>query len=252
MVRVKNALHFGGNGHAAVRIEAARAALGLRGGPTLVDVPYPGFERRLPVGSLDEFLASTADFCRAVEPKPVAAVASGIGAMIALGLRSLGELRDVPMIFQGPVLWGLEHRTFPKLMKPRLARRLLKWSFTRSIVQEHFIRKHFHQPLDPSTRKRFFAGYADCSAFGPFFDWFAPPFLRTLEARFRDVPEATGRVTVWIGGRDHVVGLDDVRATEAALGVCWPVVEFAKWGHYPAIDGPEEWAEALSHALDGP
>ena len=28
-----------------------------------------------------------------------------------------------------------------------------------------------------------------------------------------------------------------------------PVVEFPTWGHYPMIDVPREWAEALVHAL---
>jgi hypothetical protein len=249
-VAIEQVLHFGGNGHAGVRIEAASAALRLRGGPTLVDVLYPGFEGRRGVDSLDAFLESTARFCRDVDPRPVAGVASGIGALVALGLRSLGELRDLPLIFQGPVLWGLEHRTFPRLMKPKLARHLLKWLFTVPVVQGRFVRKHFRKPLDRATQKQFFAGYADCSVFGSFFDWFTPAYLRTLEARFHALPEALERVTVWTGGCDHVVGLDDVRATERALGVSWPVVEFPSWGHYPIMDEPEEWADALRLALD--
>ncbi len=217
-----------------------------------MDIPYPGFEGRPAVGSLDEFLAAMADFSRTIRPRPVAAVASGIGAMIALGLRSRGELLEVPMIFQGPVLWGLEQRTFPKLMRPRLARRLLKWLITLPIVQARFTRKHLRRPIDRQTRDRFFAGYAECSAFSSFFDWFTPDLLRTLEAKFRESPRGLERVTIWNGGHDDVVGLDDVCATEHALGVAWPVVTFPKWGHYPTIDEPEEWAEALCHALDGP
>ena len=241
-------LHLGGNGHAAVRLDRARAALERSGGPTLVDVPYPGFEGRPPARSLDEFLAAVGGFSR--ESRPIGVIASGIGSLIALSLRARGELIETPMIFQGPVLWGLEHRWFPTLMRPGLARRLLKWAFTVPAIQDRFLRKHFLTTVDGPTRARFFAGYADCAAFGDFFDWFTPRWLRTLEAASRDRPEALGRITVWLGGRDHVVGPAEVEATRRALGIDWPVVNFPGWGHYPAIDSPEEWAKALRHAVD--
>jgi pimeloyl-ACP methyl ester carboxylesterase len=238
-------LHLGGNGHASVRLDRARAALARRCRSVgLVDLPYPGFEGRPRAKSLDAFLDAVAESCRDRQPAAVAAVASGIGALIAIGLRARGELR-VPLIFQGPVLWGLERRAFPRLMRLAPARYLLKQVFMLPRFQDRFVHKQFLGSLDESTRRRFFEGYARCSAFGDFFRWFTPGWLRTLERRFAGHPELLGEITVWIGGRDRVVGRREVEVTETVLGVRWPCVVFSGWGHYPMIDVPEEWAAAL-------
>src|SRR5262245_59402396 len=53
-------LFFGGNGHAAVRLEAATSALARRVRTLELDaVPYPGFEGRPPAGTLEAFLDGT-------------------------------------------------------------------------------------------------------------------------------------------------------------------------------------------------
>lgn len=244
-------VHFGGNGHASARLEPARAALAARGdGPVeLVDVPYPGFEGRPRAGSLDAFLDAVGGFVAGLDPAPRLGIASGIGALIALGLRARGELADLPLVFQGPVLWGLEHRAFPRLMRWRLPRRLLGLAFGSRRFQDRFVRKQFLRPLDPALRDRFFEGYRTCSAFEDFFEWFTPAYLRGLERAFADRPGALGGITVWVGGKDHVVGRAEVEATERAIPARWPVVEHANWGHYPLIDAPGEWADALCHAV---
>ena len=245
----RRVLHFGGNGHASARLDRAREAIRARcPGLELVDVPYPGFEGRPRAGSLGAFLDRLAESCR---DRPDAAYASGIGALLALGLRARGELAGVPLVFQGPVLWGLEARWFPRVMRRfPPARGLLALAFRSPAFQARFARKQFTRPPDPATLSRFFEGYARCPAFGDFFDWLTPGWLRALERAFLDRPEALGEIAVWVGGRDHVVGLDEVRATGRALGVRWPVEVFEGWGHYPMIDDPEEWADALRRALE--
>jgi pimeloyl-ACP methyl ester carboxylesterase len=245
-------LHFGGNGHAAIRLEAARAALARRPkAPQLVDVPYPGFEGRRRVDSLEEFLDELAAFCRARPCLPAAAIATGIGALIALSLRARGEL-DLPLIFQGPVLWGLERRRFPALMRMRLARDLLRKVFAVPQFQDWFVHRYFVRPLDDCVRGRFFEGYAQCVALGDLFRWFDPQWLRAQGRRFAERPGSLRTITVWLGGRDRVVDRLEVDRTEKILGVCWPRVEFPGWGHYPMIDVPEEWADALCDAVAGP
>jgi pimeloyl-ACP methyl ester carboxylesterase len=243
-------LHLGGNGHASVRLEPARRALG-RVWPDveLVDVPYPGFEGRPGVASWEGFLDDLARSIRSLEVQPLAAYASGVGALVALGLRARGELEGVPLIFQGAVLWGLEERWFPWLMRFRPARGWLQAAFAIPRFQRRFARKQFQVEHDPAMLARFFEGYAACSAFGDFFDWLAPGYLRTLEQAFAARPDRFQGVTVWLGGRDHVVGLAEVEATRRAIAVDWPVVTFPTWGHYPALDVPEEWADALRRAL---
>ncbi len=244
-------LHFGGNGHSAIRLDRAREALGrLCPTLTLVDLPYSGFEGRLGRTTFEAFLDDLAAIVRTVPVPPAAAYASGIGALIALGLRARGELAGVPLIFQGPVLWGLEDRWFPRVFRrfPPL-RGLLRSAFGRSRFQARFARKQFVRRHDPEFLEGFFRGYRDCSSFGDFFDWLTPAWLRTLETVFHDHPARLGLIEVWVGGLDHVVGLAEVRRTERTLGVSWPVVEFATWGHYPMIDVPEEWAHALCRTL---
>ena len=244
-------LHFGGNGHASCRLDRARGALARRcEALELVDVPYPGFEGRPGVGTFDDFLQHLAGFVRDLSDRPVGGHASGIGALIALGLRGRGDLAGIPLVFQGPVLWGLERRWFPWAMRAfPPARGLLRSAFGSPAFQRRFARKHFVEDHDDAILGPFFEGYRRCSAFGDLFDWLAPDRLRSLERAFEHRSEALGGITAWVGGRDRVVGLEEVRATGRALGVSWPVVEFEGWGHYPMIDVPEEWADALRRAL---
>ncbi len=247
----RTVLHFGGNGHASCRLDQARQALCRSPHPLeLVDVPYPGFEGRPASASFDDFLQHLAGFVRGLAVEPIGGYASGIGALIALGLRGRGELLGIPLIFQGPVLWGLERRWFPWAMRAfPPARRLLRSAFANPGFQRRFAGKHFVGAHNAAVLGPFFEGYRRCSAFGGFFDWLSPGWLRSLESAFVHRPEALGGITAWVGGRDRVVGLDEVRATSRALGVTWPVVEFEGWGHYPMIDVPEEWADALCRAL---
>jgi len=246
--------HFGGNGHCPARLDGAREALARRAdAPALIDVPYPGFEGRAPSRSWDAFLDDVGRFCESDGGRAEAGYASGIGALIALSLRARGGLVGRPLTFQGPVLWGLETRAFPRVMRAfPPARRLLRRAFGLRAFQDHFVAKQFRKPLAEPLRSAFFAGYARCEAFGAFFDWLTPASLRSLE---RDLAAGPGRldgVTVWLGGEDRVVGPPEVEATERALGVRWPVRAFPGWGHYPMIDDPEGWAVALCDALAPP
>lgn len=229
---------FGGNGHCAFRLAAAR-----RVDPSLdiADVPYPGFEGRPRVDSLEGFLDAVAHHARGDAP----IYASGIGALVVLCLRARGEPTRAPVLFQAPVLWGLERRQMPRLMRMRVGRRAVHRVFRAKAFQSHFARRHFERPLAPGDRAAFFDGYAACAALPDLFAWFTPQLLRSLEAAFATRPEALHRIGVWWGAHDRVVTLDELRRTEAALGVRWPLRVFPHWGHYPMIDAPEEWAEAL-------
>jgi pimeloyl-ACP methyl ester carboxylesterase len=254
---------MGGNGHAGDRLDPARRALAdLTGSPppfSLMDVPYPGFEDRPRAGSFDELLVAIAESIRSVakdqrERGPALALvliyATGIGGLLALCLRARGEIAEVPIIFQAPVLWGLEHRLMPRVMRLGLAQIALRRAFASSLFQARFARKHFRRPPDPDVRGRFFEGYARCSALPDFFAWLTPDLLRRLEADFAARPEALGRIAVWWGERDSIVPVKELAWTEAALGVTWPVRLFPAWGHYPMIDDPSSWVRALSDAVE--
>lgn len=239
-------LFFGGNGHSEARLRAARAAAALVGF-VIDDVAYPGFEGRPRASSLEAFLDAIA------VPAPAARVvyATGIGGLFALALRARGALRDRPLILQAPVLWGLEHRWMPRLMRAPPVRRAASWLFSRRRFQSAFARRYFTRPLTIEEQASFFDGYARCAAMTDLFAWLTPAWLRRLEAQFAADRRALDDVAVWWGGRDLVVTPEELRWTEAALNVQWPPRVFPDWGHYPMIDTPEQWAEIVGRVLPG-
>lgn len=236
---------LGGNGHCAARLAAARPYLS---GIELDDVPYPGFEGRPRAADLESFLRALAAHLQASAPARVYAL--GVGALLALCLRARGELAGIPLLLQGPILWGLERRAMPRLMRLGPAR-LLPRLFAARAFQGHFARKYFTHPPEGETRAAFFAGYARCPAASDLFTWLSPALLHALERDFAARPEALEKVGVWWGGRDRVVSPRELEVTVAALGLgdLWPLRMFADWGHYPMIDEPRAWAEALSDAV---
>jgi pimeloyl-ACP methyl ester carboxylesterase len=238
---------FGGNGHCAARLTAARAF--LPPGIDLLEAPYPGFEGRARAASLEAFLETMEEHVREAAPDWI--YATGIGGLLALCLRLRGGLREVPILLQGPVLWGLERRWMPRMMRFRILQGALSRTFATAAFQRRFVRKYFTHPPEAATAAAFFAGYARCTALPDFFAWLSPPLLRSLERQAAERPEALERIAVWWGGRDAVVSLRELAWTAAALGPAarWPLRVFPEWGHYPQIEEPRAWAEALGGAL---
>jgi pimeloyl-ACP methyl ester carboxylesterase len=238
---VSTVLFLGGNGHCAARLDAARTAASARG-IVIDEVPYPGFEARDRVPSLDAFL----DAIAAVTSDASLVYATGIGGLLALGLRARGQWRDRRLLLQAPVLWGLEHRWMPRLMRVPPMRHLGAALFSTEWFRGRFVRRYFQRPLSPSEQAAFFAGYDRCAALVDLFAWITPAWLRELEGRFARDRTALDRIDVWWGARDRVVTVQELRWTREALGVSWPLQIFPGWGHYPMIDAPEEWAAALA------
>ncbi|HEX6902771.1 MAG TPA: alpha/beta fold hydrolase [Thermoanaerobaculia bacterium] len=233
---------LGGNGHCAARLARVE-------GIELYDVPYPGFEDRPRARSLDDFLDVVSGHLRAVSAPLVYAM--GIGGLIALCLRARGELAGTPLLMQGPILWGLERRWMPRLMRLGLAQALLLRLFATPGFQRRFARKYFTHPPSPATLAAFFDGYSRCSAAPDFFAWLNPRLLRSLERDLALRPEALDGIRIWWGGKDRVVTLQELEWTKEALalGDRWPLRVFPDWGHYPMIDDPTGWAGELRRAV---
>ncbi|MEM7305884.1 MAG: alpha/beta hydrolase [Planctomycetota bacterium] len=242
---------LGGNGHSSARLDAVRAEL-ARGeaGVELVDVAYPGFEGRPRAAGFEAFLAEVQLQLDAARLAGAAGVyATGIGALFALSLRARSGAPQLPLLIQGAVLWGLEQRLFPRLMRGPMPR-LVQAGFRVPAMQKRFARKYFERAPAEAERKAFFDGYAGCAAFPDFFRWLTPALLRELERSFAAEPERLARISAWWGGRDRVVGVAELEETQRRLGTSWPVRVFPVWGHYPMIDAPAEWARALEGALE--
>lgn len=240
---------MGGNGHSQARLDRARAVLAETHQIALYNVEYPGFEDRACAGSFDEFVARIAE---QIGARPQAWIyATGIGGLVALCLRSR-ELAQQPMILQAPVLWGLEHRWMPKIARLGPIRRRLPRLFALPSYQHRFVKKQFQRELTGEEHHAFFDGYARCAAFGQLFGWLDSPLLRQLEGRFQLDVAGLDRIVAWWGGRDRVVGPSELEHTARALGVSWPMIQFDAWGHYPMIEEPEAWADAIAAQLAKP
>jgi hypothetical protein len=214
----------------------------------IINIPYPGFEGRPRASSFDAFLdevCSALEFAALESDDAPLIYATGIGGLFALALRSRGHLRELPILLQAPVLWGLERRTMPRLMRLRVARSLILPLFALSPFQAAFRRRYLLRKPSVAFRDEFFAGYANCTAVADLFAWCDPQLLRRLEARFATRPEALQHISVWWGQHDRVLSLQELKWTELALEHKWPLTLFAEWGHYPMIDDPGGWVKAL-------
>jgi hypothetical protein len=234
-------LFLGGNGHCAARLQPARDALAAAGGTfELVEIEVPGFDGRERAHTLDGLLAAIAPQMEG----GALVYATGIGGLLALAVRA--RTPAPPLLLQSPVLWGLERRWMPRLLRLPPLRAAAGRLFGVAAFQRRFWRRHVGLPWTHAARPAFFDGYARCGAFADLFRWIGPPWLRALEAALRARPEALTNVGVWWGGRDTVVGSDELRLTEGVLQVRWPLREFADWGHYPMLTDPAGWVAALS------
>lgn len=241
-------LFLGDNGHSEGRLAPARQALAGAGAPfDLVNLPLPGFEDTPRAASLDACLQTlTAAIAAARGAGPALLYGTGLGGLLALCLRARGAPLDLPVILQAPLLWGLERRLLPRVMRFPPARWLLLSMFGWPRFQAWFVGKHFERPLDPALRAAFFRGYAARGAAGDYVRWLNPRLLRRLEVDFRQHPEALRGITIWWGGRDRILGWTELAWTRAALETDWPVRAFPAWGHYPTIDDPDGWVRSLA------
>ncbi len=182
-------LYLGGNGHAPVRLEPARGVLRRLGDPfALNDLGYPAASSW--EGLLNPLGAAVAEHGRAHPSAPV--YATGIGALVALALRARGLLLGHPLVLQGGVLWGLERRFFPRVMRLPGLPALLAASLRTSLVQRRFAARHFLRTHPPAFLDAFFEGYRDAEAFSGWFEWLRPGLLRTL-ARLPQFGANSGR-----------------------------------------------------------
>jgi hypothetical protein len=251
-------LFLGGNGHCAARLAPARAALAHLAPPggsppwALVEPACPGFEGRPSTPDLTAFLdalsAEIAPHAKAA-PGRVVIYGTGIGGLLALCLRARCEWHEVPLLLQAPVLWGLEHRRMPRLLRRLRAGGLLVGLFGLRPFRTWFARRYFVRPPGGPLRAAFFDGYARCTAAADFFVWLTPGLLRELEKDFAAERSGLENVRLWWGGRDRVVDRHEWTWTQSALKVCWPLRRFPDWGHYPMIDDPTGWVRALTDEL---
>jgi len=248
-------LFLGGNGHCAARLDPARAVMTGEAPFELWDTAYPGFEGRPRSTSLPEFLDSVRDRLEEATEATHGSIliyATGIGALLALCLRARGEIVGRRLLFQAPVLWGLERRLMPRLMRLRPVQAAAHRVFATRPFRKWFERRHLPANMDPALVSAFHEGYARCAALPDLFRWMNPSLLRRLEVDLVARRGALDEIAVWWGDRDRVVTPTELRLTEGALGRRWPLRVFRGWGHYPMLEDPRGWVEALAAVAQPP
>ncbi|MEM8709991.1 MAG: hypothetical protein AAGG01_03495 [Planctomycetota bacterium] len=236
-------LVLGGLGHSLFRLSRARAT--SRGvGFDIKEVLYPGFEGRPPAASLDNFFEQVelqVDVYRLSHKKPLV-YATGFGALVLLGLRARGRVRDLPSVIQGAVPW---HWALRETGGDPARGEAARVSLTEPAQQEAFVVEHLHSPFDAEERKAVFGGFVTCTAMPDLYGWFDAGWLAWLEGTLAARPTAIDDISVWLGGEDTLIDEDEHDAAVRALGANWPLERAQSWGHFPYLDAPGPWVAAL-------
>lgn len=236
-------LFLGGLGHSLARLSRARATARTEGFD-VKEVLYPGFEGRPPAVSLDAFFEAVemqVDIYRLSHKHP-RLYATGFGALVLLGLRARGRVKDLPAIIQGSVPWQW---ALNGTRGGAEAGERARVSLTEPATQEAFVQAHIHSPMDAAERLAFFNGFVTCTAFPDLYRWFNAGWLANLEGALASRPPAIDGIQVWLCGEDELIDEEEHRAAERALGASWPLDRAESWGHFPYLDAPGPWIAAI-------
>jgi len=232
-----------GNGGGGERFALAGRA--MPDGTDLVAPTLPGFSTR----PRDPSLRTLADYADHLAGEVEAVTASdgvapvllghGIGGSIALDLvsRRPGLVRG--LVLHAPVGAQLDTRLFPKLMASGAARGLVRMAISSRVARPVWRRLFFPHGAPKAALDEFFEAYRHCAVFGDMFDLITAGWFEAL-APVRDVPV----VLLW-GAEDRVLrrGQADVVGTKVPGA---EVVVHPGWDHFPMIEQPEEYADAVA------
>lgn len=243
-----------GNGGARARFRPFLGLLGSRGPEHLSAVvpELPGFEGRpLPEGdrSWRPFIEALQ---RTVEEHGVDGrwifYGHGIGGSLLLEWASLGwplagggRINPQQVILHGSIGASLEHRFFPKLMRPRAVRRLMQWLIAWPALQPVWERRLFLYPerIPADLRRQFFRDYQTCAAFSLFFDLITPQWYRSVQRQLQQ----ERFYFIW-GEKERVVASRFLKYWRQDF----PHSTFdivPGWDHFPMLDQPEEFYEKI-------
>ena len=92
------------------------------------------------------------------------------------------------IVLHAPIGASLEHRFFPKLMKPKPVRKLIHWMIYQPWLRKRWKKKLFLHPerIPRDLIVRFFVDYKNCEAFPLFFDLITPSWYRKVQSKLKD------------------------------------------------------------------
>jgi pimeloyl-ACP methyl ester carboxylesterase len=220
--------------------------------PFRVHLPeLPGFDGRLLPKAADGWMPFIEALQRSVAPlseEPWVVYGHGIGGSLLLEWAARGwvlpdsaDWHPQKVLLHGIIGASLEHRFFPKLMKPLLIRKtmqaLIAWPPMRPVWEKRL----FLQPksIPEAVRKQFFKDYAQCAAFPVFFDLITPAWYREVQQKLQH--EAFN--FIW-GSRERVVASKYLSLWQNDFPkATFDVVE--DWDHFPMLEDPDGFYEKL-------
>ena len=251
-----NLLLLHGNGGANARFQLFRQIAEERNTPYTIHLPQlPGFEGR-PLPEAGEpwswFLDALAETVAIGGDGPWVYYGHGIGGSVLLEWAKRGWTNSKGQTFQpdkvllhGIIGASLEHRFFPKLMKPMVIRQTMKALIATPALRPLWERKLFLYPsaIPENLRRQFFTDYSRCEAFSLFFDLITPDWYREVKAT--------------IGGEAfHFIWGDKERVIASKFLAYWqndfPNSDFTiieGWDHFPMLEQPEEFYETISKMI---
>lgn len=254
-----NVLLIHGNGGANARFEPFLRLLQDRQPDWRVHLPLlPGFEGR-PLGPASDdgwapFLNTLADLVGQVGNQgPWVFYGHGIGGSLLLewaarGWQTGGKSVDPPalVVLHSIIGASLEHRFFPKLMRPRWVRAILQELVGWLPLQPLWERRLFLHPeaVAAEVKDRFFAGYRSCAAFPLFFDLITPAWYREVHRKTHRQPFHF----LW-GDRERVVASRYLTYWQRDFPEA--VFEIVPgWDHFPMLEEPAAFYDRLAHLIE--
>lgn len=214
-----------------LRVEAPELpGFGARGGEAVAHL------------TMEDYAQEVVRFVEACE-RPRVLLGHGIGGAFALAALQLRPDLADGIVLHAPVGAHLDRRRFPKLMRPKLVRRLARTILTSRVTRPWLRRRLFVDPaaIPASIEQGFFGDYRRCSAFGHVFDLITARWFESLG------PVHVPAVLLW-GLGERVLAPSQAEAFRVPLPLA-SLRTVEGWGHFPMLETPESYAAVVSEAV---
>lgn len=226
-----------GNGGGAHRF--ARLRPWLPDDVELVAVTLPGFADRPDEPSCRTMAGLGAALGRELVrfDRPIV-LGHGIGGSFALELAQHRAAAFGGLVVHAPVGASLDRRLFPRLMRLPGAKPAVQRAIASPTLRPLWRKNFFTDPVDDTYLAQFFDEYRTCRAFPRMFDLINAEWFDALHPV--ELPSV-----IWWGARDRVLAVEQAGAFGRVLPRA-TVEVVADWDHFPMIERPKEYADALA------